>query len=62
MCVGNRDPKPTNNYKVAVRMTLPSPQATSGEIKVEEYYLGQTIIYRSAWQVIICATKIFGSE
>ena len=40
MCVGNRDPKPTNNYKVAVRMTLPSPQATSGEIKVEEYYLG----------------------
>lgn len=40
MCVDNRDPKPTNNYKVAVRMTLPSPQATSGEIKVEEYYLG----------------------
>lgn len=40
MCVGNRDPNPTNNYKVAVRMTLPSPQVTSGEIKVEEYYLG----------------------
>ena len=40
MCVGNRDPKPTNNYKVAVRMTLPSPRATSGKIKVEEYYLG----------------------
>nr|WP_311147250.1 hypothetical protein [Prevotella pallens] len=40
MCVGNRDPKPTNNYKVAVRMTLPSPRATSGEITVEDYYLG----------------------
>lgn len=40
MCVGNRDPNPTNNYKVAVRMTLPGPRATSGEIKVEEYYLG----------------------
>lgn len=38
--VDNRDPKPTNNYKVAVRMTLPSPRATSGKIKVEEYYLG----------------------
>lgn len=40
MCVGNRDPNPTNNYKVAVRMTLPGPRATSGKIKVEEYYLG----------------------
>lgn len=40
MCVGNRDPKPTNNYKVAVRMTLPGPRATLGKIKVEEYYLG----------------------
>ena len=34
------DPNGTNNYKVAVRMTFPSPEATSGEIKVETYYLG----------------------
>lgn len=38
--VDNRDNKPTNNYKVAVRMTFPSPNATSGKIKVETYYLG----------------------
>ena len=37
---GNVDPNGTNNYKVAVRMTFPSPEATSGEIKVETYYLG----------------------
>ena len=35
-----KDAKGTNNYKVAVRMTFPSPEATSGEIKVETYYLG----------------------
>ena len=38
--VDNRENKPTNNYKVAVRMTFPSPNATSGKIKVETYYLG----------------------
>ena len=37
---GNVDPNGTNNYKVAVRMTFPTPEATSGEIKVETYYLG----------------------
>ena len=37
---GNKDPNGTNNYKVAVRMTFPDPEATSGEIKVETYYLG----------------------
>ena len=37
---GNKDPNGTNNYKVAVRMTFPTPEATSGEIKVETYYLG----------------------
>jgi hypothetical protein len=34
------DANPTNNYKVAVRMTFPSPQASSGEATVETYYLG----------------------
>lgn len=34
------DPNPTNNYKVAVRMTFPSPDAKSGVAKVETYYLG----------------------
>ena len=38
--VGNREAKPTNNYKVAVRVTFPSSQATSGNVKVETYYLG----------------------
>lgn len=38
--VDNREAKPTNNYKVAVRMTFPRPNATSGKIKVETYYLG----------------------
>lgn len=38
--VDNRESKPTNNYKVAVRMTFPSSQATSGNVKVETYYLG----------------------
>lgn len=37
---GNRDATSTNNYKVAVRMTFPSPRATSGVAKVETYYLG----------------------
>lgn len=37
---GNRDANSTNNYKVAVRMTLPKPWATSGVAKVETYYLG----------------------
>lgn len=37
---GNRDANSTNNYKVAVRMTFPSPRATSGVAKVETYYLG----------------------
>lgn len=37
---GNVDPNGTNNYKVAVRMTFPSSQATSGNVKVETYYLG----------------------
>lgn len=37
---GNVDPNGTNNYKVAVRMTFPTPEATSGKIKVETYYLG----------------------
>ena len=38
---GNRDANSTNNYKVAVRMTFPSPRATSGGVaKVETYYLG----------------------
>ena len=35
-----KDANGTNNYKVAVRMTFPDPEATSGEIKVETYYLG----------------------
>ncbi|WP_249118823.1 hypothetical protein [Prevotella jejuni] len=35
-----KDPNGTNNYKVAVRMTFPRPNATSGKIKVETYYLG----------------------
>lgn len=35
-----KDANGTNNYKVAVRMTFPTPEATSGEIKVETYYLG----------------------
>ena len=35
-----KDHNGTNNYKVAVRMTFPDPEATSGEIKVETYYLG----------------------
>lgn len=34
------DPNPTNNYKVAVRMTFPEPDAKSGVAKVETYYLG----------------------
>lgn len=38
--VDNREAKPTNNYKVAVRMTFPSANATSGNVKVETYYLG----------------------
>ena len=38
--VNGGDPNPTNNYKVAVRMTFPSPQATSGIAKIETYYLG----------------------
>lgn len=38
--VGNDDPHPTNNYKVAVRMTFTSARATSGVAKVETYYLG----------------------
>ena len=38
--VDNRDNNPTNNYKVAVRMTFPSANATSGNVKVETYYLG----------------------
>ena len=38
--VDNRGNNPTNNYKVAVRMTFPSANATSGKIKVETYYLG----------------------
>ncbi len=38
--VDNRDNNPTNNYKVAVRMTFPSANATSGDVKVETYYLG----------------------
>lgn len=37
---GGIDANGTNNYKVAVRMTFPDPEATSGEIKVETYYLG----------------------
>lgn len=35
-----KDLNGTNNYKVAVRMTFPSANATSGNIKVETYYLG----------------------
>ena len=35
-----KDPNGTNNYKVAVRMTFPSSQATWGNVKVETYYLG----------------------
>ena len=35
-----KDPNGTNNYKVAVRMTFPSANATSGNVKVETYYLG----------------------
>lgn len=38
--VDNRDSNPTNNYKVAVRMTFPSARATSGNVKVEAYYVG----------------------
>lgn len=38
--VNGGDPNPTNNYKVAVRMTFPSPQATSGIATIETYYLG----------------------
>lgn len=38
--VNGGDPNPTNNYKVAVRMTLPSSQATSGIATIETYYLG----------------------
>lgn len=38
--VDNREAKPTNNYKVAVRMTFPNANATSGNVKVETYYLG----------------------
>lgn len=38
--VDNRDNNPTNNYKVAVRMTFPNANATSGNVKVETYYLG----------------------
>lgn len=38
--VQNIDPHPTNNYKVAVRMTFPSADAKSGVAKVETYYLG----------------------
>ena len=34
------DPNPTNNYKVAVRMTFPAAQARSGVVRVETYYLG----------------------
>ena len=36
---GGIDANGTNNYKVAVRMTFPTPEATSGEIKVETYYM-----------------------
>ena len=35
-----KDTNGTNNYKVAVRMTFPSANATSGDVKVETYYLG----------------------
>ena len=35
-----KDADGTNNYKVAIRMTFPSSQATSGNVKVETYYLG----------------------
>lgn len=35
-----KDPNGTNNYKVAVRMTFPTANATSGNVKVETYYLG----------------------
>ena len=35
-----KDLNGTNNYKVAVRMTFPSANATSGNVKVETYYLG----------------------
>lgn len=35
-----KDANGTNNYKVAVRMTFPSANATSGNVKVETYYLG----------------------
>lgn len=35
-----KDSNGTNNYKVAVRMTFPSANATSGDVKVETYYLG----------------------
>lgn len=38
--VGKGDPHPTNNYKVAVRMTFPSADATSGVATIETYYLG----------------------
>ena len=38
--VNGGDPHPTNNYKVAVRFTFPSPQASSGFAKIETYYLG----------------------
>lgn len=38
--VNGGDPNPTNNYKVAVRMTFPSSQATSGIATIETYYLG----------------------
>lgn len=38
--VSNIDPNPTNNYKVAVRMTFPGPRAKLGVAKVETYYLG----------------------
>lgn len=36
----DRDTASTNNYKVAVRMTFPTPRATSGIAKIETYYLG----------------------
>lgn len=36
----DRDKNSTDNYKVAVKMTFPSPRATSGIAKIETYYLG----------------------
>ena len=38
--VDNRDTKPTHNYRIAVKMTLPDPQATTGVVMMDVYYLG----------------------